>query len=313
MLKSSPTRLIIDPAEHKHLLIQSINNLSNRIQQTKVEIEDAGKGGNYVILKLENEALDHIEQTILGIFNAILTASGDDDQATPEQTLTMSYAVSASSCADTPVTNLSEAEFKTRQVLPRNYAEGACPKALFLVDKCRAILNSTKRIFMLKNKTIVADELDHLFTFPVERINQLLTRAYGLKFDLYVTIYLVAILEYIAKDMLHLATRYASYLNKYSISKEDVCTAIHADYVLNKLLVMCANGSVNKAYSDMFDDCENDDDDDDGDSRYGVGGGSLNNSTMNLQAVNMGNNSQVDDYNLGKVFEFLDYMVIQKL
>jgi hypothetical protein len=85
----------------------SINNLSNRIQQNKVEIDDSGKG-NYVILKLENEALDHIKQTILNIFNSILTASGDEDQTTPEQTLAMSYAMnstggSAGSVFDTSI------------------------------------------------------------------------------------------------------------------------------------------------------------------------------------------------------------------
>jgi hypothetical protein len=328
MLKTSPTRIhiqekkqtyttaallrqvLIDPSEHKHLLIQSINNLSNRIQQTKVEIDDSGKG-NYVILKLENEALDHIEQTILNIFNLILTASGDEDQATPEQTLTMSYAMnstggSAGSVFGTsmssammlmnqlvPIANLSEAEFKARQVLPRNYADEACPKALYIVDKCRAILNSTKRILMLKNKTIISDELDHLFTFPVEKINQLLSKIYNVKFDLYVTIYLVALLEYIAKDMLHLATCYANYLNKYSISKEDICTAIHADYILNKLLNVSVNGGINKSYNDLFEECgENDDEDDDLESRYG--GGMMNNSTLNLQASNL---NQTDEYN----------------
>jgi hypothetical protein len=324
MLKTSPTRIhiqekrspvsvaakqiIIDPSEHKHLLIQSINNLSNRIQQTKVEIDDSGKG-NYVILKLENEALDHIEHTILNIFNSILTASGDEDQSTPEQTLTMFHAMNSTGSSGssvfgtsmnsammlmnqlTPIANLNEAEFKARQVLPRNYADEACPKALHIVEKCRAILNSTKRILMLKNKTIISDELDHIFTFPVEKINQLLSRIYNAKFDLYVTIYLVAILEYIAKDMLHLATCYASYLNKYSISKEDICTAIHADYILNKLLNVSVNGGIHKSYNDLFEECENDDEDDDLDSRYG-----MNNSTLNLQASNL---TQIDEYNLG--------------
>ena len=127
---------ILDPVSSKHLFIQAINHLSTRIQQPRVQLENETANDKYIILKLENEALDYIEQATFSIFNSILCASGDD-QTTPEATLTMSYTLSSPNSSGTtspntstgalaqtsqplaPVSNLNEAEFKVRQILPR--------------------------------------------------------------------------------------------------------------------------------------------------------------------------------------------------
>ncbi len=76
-------------------------------------------------------------------------------------------------------------------------------------------------------------ELAQHFTFPVDRIHAILSKEIFLqKLDLFITIYLVNILEYICKDILRLTLYYVRMLGKYNINKSDVTTAIQADPIL---------------------------------------------------------------------------------
>ena len=126
-----------------------------------------------------------------------------------------------------------------------------------------------------------------MLIFPVTAINRLLSQAYAVKeHDIYVTIFLVAILEYIVKDILHISTSYVRQLNKYSISKEDTSTASHANLHLANLLYKSMNGGaaglsgVNNKFNNLFDECSNDnDDDDDDDDRSMIS--SMSNSMIN--------------------------------
>ncbi len=76
-------------------------------------------------------------------------------------------------------------------------------------------------------------ELAQHFTFPIDRIHAILSKEiFFQKLDLFVTIYLVNILEYICKDILRLTLYYVRMLGKYNINKSDVTTAIQADPML---------------------------------------------------------------------------------
>jgi hypothetical protein len=295
--------LLINTSENKHLLIKAISDLSTRIQQNRVQLDESVDKGNYIILKLENDALDHIETIILDVFNSILIAAPDlIDQNGPETDLTNSFITNNntnknnSNCAVnsnnylnlTPIATIAEAELKTRQVLPRNYADEACPKAYSVVEKSRAILKSTNKLIPFLKNSYNTDELltSQIFAFPIDRINQLLAKIYNLnKFDIYITIFLVAILEYITKDILHLCTCYVRHLNKYSIMKMDISTAIHADIKLARLCFITKNGgiNINRSESDLmyYSQELNDDDDYDDDRLLNF---STSSSTNNLNS-----------------------------
>lgn len=97
------------------------------------------------------------------------------------------------------------------------------------------------------------------FSFPLDRIHSILSELYqSPKIDVYVTIFLVAILEYITKDILRLSTSYSRYLNKYSISKRDISTSLQADYKLTKLFYPSSNNNSNNLNylnnDSLFDD-----------------------------------------------------------
>jgi len=60
-------------------------------------------------------------------------------------------------------------------------------------------------------------ELAQHFTFPVDRIHAILSKEiFFQKLDLFITIYLVNILEYICKDILRLTLYYVRMLGKYN-------------------------------------------------------------------------------------------------
>lgn len=293
--------LLIDPNENKHLLVQSINTLATRIQQSEVLSDQAtllevDGGANFVILKLENEALDYLEQVVFNVLNSILNASLDEYQSSPDSNFIASYSQQSTRSVLAPAINnttsnpstaqfindLREAEFKTRQVLPRSYADEVCSKANTSVEKSRDIQGSTRILNWLKNKSTYND-LD--LTFPVEKINQLLNKIYSVKFDSQVAIFLTSVLETIVKDILHLSTCYVRHLNKYSIGKEDIHTAVNtADYKLARLLNL--TGSImNRSLNDLLDLDEEDGlfeiEEDDDDTLFSAFNHSNSSSTIN--------------------------------
>lgn len=144
----------INAKKYKHLLKHAISVLSTKSQINGGPIISGT--GNFVVLSIDNEALEYIEKLILDLFNSILLASSDyydtspesdlsrimsNTEATSQQQITQANAsvlnssLVHSNLILSPILDLEEAKCRIIQVLPRAYADGAILNAQKCVDK----------------------------------------------------------------------------------------------------------------------------------------------------------------------------------
>jgi hypothetical protein len=240
---------IINSKCYKNLLTPAINELSIKIQHSNGQ---SAVNGNFIILNIENEALELIEQIILNLFNSILLVSCDDLNQSPESDAMRSLGKNSTNnkneneievnslLENKPIRTIAELEARIKQILPRSYSDDLCPKAQSVVDKCAPLLNLTKYEKILKTLQSSGssnNELNQILAFPLERIHSILCKEiFMCKIDTNITIYLLSILELITKDILYLSSSYVRFLNKHTITKNDICLAINAYHLLAKLV-----------------------------------------------------------------------------
>ena len=161
--------VVISSFKYKDLLIPSICELSTKVQ--KKYIRNSNGMGNSVILNIENEALDHIEQVILDIFNSILTIGE------VESSFSSIYSNESSlnrqkttNLLTNPIKTVADAEMRVRIVLPRNYTDEVCIKAHRNIDKYNSIRSESsapskglKLLRTLASNTILSNSLTNQF------------------------------------------------------------------------------------------------------------------------------------------------------
>ena len=217
---------IFNTDENKHLLSQSINSLSTKIQKDNASFE-SGKG-NFVILKLENDAIDYIEKVNFDVLHSLLVESS---KSSPENEcarvmINLNRADSTDNLFLFQITDLESTVARIKNVLPRTYAEEACVKAESIIAKCQRVFAQSKKAKLLKafmdlpiattfsslsSNSIKLNEkfnteLMQFFTFPLDRFHNILCSLYQMKVDIYVTLYLISVLEHITRDILYLST-----------------------------------------------------------------------------------------------------------
>ena len=301
------TTSLFDSDEYNHMLSQPINSLSMKIQKELATTSASTTKGNFVILKLEADSIDYLERINLNVMEAVLVEassrrpllSGGGNEAamkSPESecSLAMTSIINPDMGKTSlfPISDLESLVVRIKDVLPRTYAEEACTKAQKMCEMCAKMFSQSKKAKLLKaflalpipsfaqsvsnhtsklNQQFFA-ELMQIFVFPLERIHNILCDLYKTKIDIYISIYLVSILEHITQDMLHLSTNYVSYMKKYSIAKRDVHTAIHADHNLVKIANLDqASANDNDEYDDESDDkSENDEEEEEDEDEAGL-------------------------------------------
>jgi hypothetical protein len=266
--------VVISSLKYKDLLIPSICELSTKVQ--KKYIRNSNGMGNSVILNIENEALDHIEQVILDIFNSILTIGEAESSISSHSIYSNEISLNKKTNNEltNPIKTVGDAEMRVRRVLPRNYTDEVCIKAHSNIDKYNSIRSETsasskglKLLRTLASNTILSNSLTNqftsstshdlaqIFTFPFDRINEILCKdIFNVsKLDINIAIFLVSVLEFIATDILHLTSTFVRFLNKYTITKQDLSLAICAEPMLTNLFYSSSiHGNNNKI--NQYDD-----------------------------------------------------------
>jgi hypothetical protein len=202
-------------ADLKHILTPSISELSSRIQ--KYPNNSASK----ILLNIENEALEHIEALVLNLLHFTLTANfGQSNQ--------VNYTNMHK------VLDFGEIESRIQRILPKPLHDNASIKANHVLKTYQQL---TKRTNLTLNRVLNLNKTQQLLVYRIKDFLDLFKLQYKyIKITLNTVVYLVAILEFITKDILRLSCGYVRNLNKFSITKHDVCIAIYADPMLTELL-----------------------------------------------------------------------------
>ena len=236
---SSPS-VSLFKGEEERMLAQAINNLSMKVQKELAATSTQTKG-TYVILKLENDSVEYIEKININVLESLLIESRQAVKKSPENECsfvmtsinnTPNYSrIDVNKKSLYPLNELESIVLRVKEILPRTYAEEACVKAQQMIDACQNVFSHSKKAKLLKAFMALPfahtmshhaaaasspqklnqqffDELMQYFMFPLERIHNMICSLYKAKIDIYITIFIVAVLEHITQDILHLSANY---------------------------------------------------------------------------------------------------------
>ena len=168
-------------------------------------------------LNAETDALNYVESLILRLLNTLITSPNNAGSST-----------STSTCVT--FLHISDVEERIKRLFPQPLDKGA-------INKAHEILTLLKNSKKSKANSFFSGTDRTPLKTPADKFHSLLQKEglLGHKADIQVSQYILAVLEFIATDILQLAAHYVRNMTHTVITSQDIRVAMCADKVLMDL------------------------------------------------------------------------------